>query len=259
MRKNVAGQKISAQLVSRTDGTDVTTGTTTVYVTGDGGTQTAGGGTVTHKGNGEWVYAPTQAETNYDHVRFTFANVAAVTAGLNVYTRFDANVTQFGGTAGTFAGGLPTANLNLGQDVSGAFTEASVGERLSYLNVAVSSVTDNVWGAAVRTLTALDEDGTTLDLDATIRSAVGLAAANLDAQLGDLPTAAETAAAWGASVVGNGRTRDYFLQGGMNKVSSDAAGTAFTIYATDDATTLYTATGTRLSTTVGGLRSLDPA
>lgn len=40
-----------------------------------------------------------------------------------------------------------------------------------------------VWATAARTLTALDEDNTTLDLDATIRAAVGLAAANLDTQI----------------------------------------------------------------------------
>jgi hypothetical protein len=40
-----------------------------------------------------------------------------------------------------------------------------------------------VWAHAGRTLTALDEDSTTIDLDNTIRSAVGLASANLDTQL----------------------------------------------------------------------------
>jgi hypothetical protein len=40
-------------------------------------------------------------------------------------------------------------------------------------------------------LTAIDEDSTTLDLDTTIRAAVGLASANLDTQLADLPTVAE--------------------------------------------------------------------
>lgn len=39
MRKNVSGQAISANLLSKTDGSAVTTGTTTVYVTGDAGTQ----------------------------------------------------------------------------------------------------------------------------------------------------------------------------------------------------------------------------
>jgi hypothetical protein len=39
----------------------------------------------------------------------------------------------------------------------------------------------------------LDEDSTTLDLDATIRAAVGLASANLDTQIGTLATAANLA------------------------------------------------------------------
>lgn len=41
----------------------------------------------------------------------------------------------------------------------------------------------DVWAVATRQLTALDEDSTTLDLDATIRAALGLASANLDTQL----------------------------------------------------------------------------
>lgn len=43
-----------------------------------------------------------------------------------------------------------------------------------------------VWEYATRTLTAIDEDSTTLDLDATIRGAVGLASANVDTQLADI-------------------------------------------------------------------------
>jgi hypothetical protein len=63
------------------------------------------------------------------------------------------------------------------------------------LNATVSSRSSHnvgdIWAAAARTLTALDEDSTTLDLDATIRAAMGLASANLDTQLADLPTVAE--------------------------------------------------------------------
>mgnify|MGYP006899586749 CR=1 FL=1 len=80
MLKNTASQTVSAQLVAVADGEDVTTGTTTVYVTGDAGTQASGGGTVAHEGNGCWSYVPTQAETNYSHVAYTFVNTAAVTA-----------------------------------------------------------------------------------------------------------------------------------------------------------------------------------
>ncbi len=40
-----------------------------------------------------------------------------------------------------------------------------------------------VWATTIRSLTVLDEDSTTLDLDATIRAAIGMASANLDTQL----------------------------------------------------------------------------
>lgn len=49
----------------------------------------------------------------------------------------------------------------------------------------------DVWAYSTRTLTAIDEDTTTLDLDATIRGAVGMSSANLDTQLNALPTTAE--------------------------------------------------------------------
>lgn len=91
MKKNLSGQTISAQLVSKTDGSAVTSGTTTVYITGDNGTQTQGSvssGAATHKGNGEWTYAPSQAETNFDHITFTFVNSSAINTGVQVYPTF---------------------------------------------------------------------------------------------------------------------------------------------------------------------------
>lgn len=91
MKKNTASQIVGAQLNSKTDGSAVTSGTTTVYVTGDGGTQAAGSvgsGACTHEGQGFWTYAPAQAETNYDHVAFTFVNTSAVNATVQVYPSF---------------------------------------------------------------------------------------------------------------------------------------------------------------------------
>jgi len=85
MFRNTASQYIAAQLVSKTDGSDVTTGTTTVYVTKDAGTQATGSGTVTHEGQGCWSYAPTQSETDASHVAFTFVNTSAVTATVQTY------------------------------------------------------------------------------------------------------------------------------------------------------------------------------
>lgn len=91
MKKNVASQVVVAQMINRTDGSPVTSGTTTVYVLGDGGTQATGSvasGAATHEGHGCWSYAPAQAETNYAHVAFTFENSTAINATVQIYTSF---------------------------------------------------------------------------------------------------------------------------------------------------------------------------
>lgn len=90
MRKNVASQIIGAQLVSASDGSAFT-GSVTCYVTGNGGTQAAGSvgsGACAHEGHGFHTYAPAQAETNYDHVAFTFTGAGAVPATVQVYPNF---------------------------------------------------------------------------------------------------------------------------------------------------------------------------
>ncbi len=67
---------------------------------------------------------------------------------------------------------------------------------------AATEIATAVWATATRQLTALDEDVTTLDLDATIRAAVGLASANLDTQLSTIDTVVD------AILVDTGTTLD---------------------------------------------------
>lgn len=90
MKKNVASQIIGAEMVSASDGSAFTS-TVTVYVTGDNGTQaigSVGSGVCTHKGNGYHSYVPAQAETNYDHIAFTFIGTGAVPQTVQLYTEF---------------------------------------------------------------------------------------------------------------------------------------------------------------------------
>ena len=54
MRKNEAGQVVAFQAVSSTDGSAVTTGSPTVYITIDGGTQATGTNSAIHEGQGAW-------------------------------------------------------------------------------------------------------------------------------------------------------------------------------------------------------------
>lgn len=89
MRKNISGQTIGVQMTDATSGAAFTAAVS-VLVTGDAGTQTAGGGVVTHEGNGYHSYAPTQAETNYTHVAFTFTGSGAIATTVQVYTELSA-------------------------------------------------------------------------------------------------------------------------------------------------------------------------
>jgi hypothetical protein len=95
MKKNAAGQKIGAQMISASDGSAFT-GAVTVYVTGDAGTQASGSvgsGACVHEGNGFHTYAPSQAETDYDHIAFTFIGSGAVPTTVQVYpTTIDTQV-----------------------------------------------------------------------------------------------------------------------------------------------------------------------
>ena len=87
MLKNIAGQSIGVQMTNATTGLPFT-GTVTVYVTGDRGTQTigsVGSGICVHEGKGLHTYAQAKAETNFDHVAFTFEGTGAITVTIQDY------------------------------------------------------------------------------------------------------------------------------------------------------------------------------
>jgi hypothetical protein len=78
-----------------------------------------------------------------------------------------------------------------------------------------------------------------------------------DVHLGATQDAA-SATAWGSSVVGNSRTRDMYLQGVTNKVAFDVPSAGnYTVYASDDTTTLKT--GTYTAAAGNPVIALDPA
>lgn len=168
MKKNVASQVIVAQLVSATDGSAVTSGTTTVYVLGDGGTQATGTGTVTHEGNGCWSYVPSQAETNYDHIAFTFANTSAVSVTVQVYTTFP----QTGDTYGSLPTNFPSFAITAG----GAVTAGTVSDKTGYsltqtfptnfADMAITATTGYVSVGTNNDKTGYSISGTTTTLDA---------------------------------------------------------------------------------------------
>lgn len=132
-----------------------------------------------------------------------------------------------------------------------------------------SGALDAVWSTAARVLTA----GTNIVLakgvgvtgfndlsQADVRTAVGLASANLDTQLGDLPTGVENAdALLGRNIAGgssSGRIVTDALRALRNRVVVD--GTTVTVYQEDDSATAWTGTATR-DATLDALKEINPA
>lgn len=220
MRKNVAGQTIGAQLISKTDGSPVTSGTTDVYITGDGGTQSLSGvspsGAV-HEGNGYWSYPPSQADTNYDHIAFTFVNSSAINVTVQVFTSYPQtgdNYARIGAAVGSPSAQTLSDDMADIKSKVDSYLDAAISSRLasaSYtapdnatialayarIGAAVGSpsaqtISDDLLDIKLKVDSNLDAtvssrlatSGYTAPLDAAgTRSAVGLASANLDTQL----------------------------------------------------------------------------
>ena len=113
MKKNVASQTIGAQLIAAADGSAFT-GAVTIKVTGDNGTQATGlvgSGACTHKGGGYHSYAPAQAETNYDHIAFSFSGTGAIPVTVQLNTDYPQTGDAYGliGSAGANLTALASA------------------------------------------------------------------------------------------------------------------------------------------------------
>lgn len=156
MKKNVAGQKIGAQIIDATG--SAYTSTVTVYVTGDAGTQalgSVGSGVCTHEGNGYHTYSPSQAETNYDIVAFTFVGGVPVTRELS--TQMDANIVAINGNTG----GVAAFDRATRCIVTGAVTGSPTTTSIPTTGLApAAAVTDQFKGQVLQ----FDEDTATANL-----------------------------------------------------------------------------------------------
>lgn len=226
MRKNVAGQRISAHLVSRTDGSDVTTGTTTVYVTVDG-TQSAGAGTVTHSGQGSWTYEPTQAETNGDHIAFTFKNSTAVSALVNVYTAFPQTGDSFA-RLGAPAGASVAADVAaVKADTANALTRLPASLVSGRMDASVGAMANDVLTSTALASSAVAEIADAVwDEDLAGHVSSGSTGETLNGALQEadyvpaLTSAGTAAAVWNAPTSGYGSAGSY---GALVKTNLDAA------------------------------------
>lgn len=283
MRRNVSGQFVGCQLISKTDGSAVTTGTTTVYVTGDAGTQAAGSvgsGACTHEGNGYWTYAPAQAETNYTQVAFTFVNTSACNVTVQIYPiSYDASGQMTGVTVGTnsdktgysLTQSFPTNFSSLAITVGGAVTAGTVSDKTGYsltqsfpTNFSSMAITA---GGAVTAGTVSDKTGYSLANGSISSLTFSAGAIDAAALAADCITSSELAATaaeeiadtiLGRNVAGGangGRMVKEALYANRNKVEVSAG--TLTVYGTDDITPAFTAT---VVTTAGNpISSIDPA
>lgn len=111
LQKNVAAQNVKFCLVNAATGAAMATATFTssAWVTKDGGSQAGFAGTFTTLGNGQYNYAPTQAETNAADVGIMIAVSGAVPVHMDFHTdQVDAN-------------GLPKVDV---EDIAGSATAA---------------------------------------------------------------------------------------------------------------------------------------
>lgn len=188
MIKNTAGQKIGAQMVSATDGSAFT-GAVTVNVTGDAGTQatgSVGSGACVHEGNGLHTYAPAQAETNYDHIAFTFVGTGAVPASVQVFPVAGDPFTRLGAPAGASVSAdvaamkLQTAAIETDtQDIQSRLPAALIGGRID----ATVDATGMEAGAIDAILDETIGDGTT-----TFRQALRVLVAGMAGKLSGAAT-----------------------------------------------------------------------
>jgi hypothetical protein len=135
MKKNVGSQVVGAQMVSATDGSAFTSAVT-VSVTGDGGTQatgSVGSGACTHEGNGYHAYVPAQAETNYDHVAFTFTGTGAVPQTVQAWPTFPQ-------TGDSFARLGAPAGASVSADIATRASQTSVDAVDDFLDTEIADI-----------------------------------------------------------------------------------------------------------------------
>lgn len=237
-------------VVQISDGAVQTSGCT-VRVIEQGGAEGDGGGTTSYSTDGVVLYTPTQAETD----QIGFVLIAKKTGCIPVSQTIITSASDVTGYAGvdwakvnapTSTVGLTNTSIATPSDSSGVTT------LLSRLSAARAGYLDNLSGGAVALAsTILDSAG--------IRSALGLASANLDTQLAALPTANQNADALiGRNIEGGsstGRTVAQALAFLRNKW--EVSGATLTVYGVDDSTPSWAASVTQ--TAGNPISAVDPA
>lgn len=154
-KKNTATE-LTFCLVSSTDGSAVTAGTTTCYYTLDGGTQ-ATGNTATHEGNGQWSVAIDAAHINGDTAGFLMINSSAVPVNIhvNTTTKLVSELNDIAATAIVSAGAITTSSgaVSTVSTVTNGVTVTTNNDKTGYT---ASTVSDKTGYSISGTITTLD-------------------------------------------------------------------------------------------------------
>lgn len=193
LQKNVASQKVTFGLVNASTGAALTSATFTssAWVTVDG-TQAGFGGSFTTLGNGQYQYAPTQAETNGTDIGIFIAPSGAVPVNLDFHTdQVDSNgflkvdlVDIAGSTVSTSSAqlGVNVVNVNAVAASSVTTINANLGttQPVNYTGTGASALVksdmQDIAGSAVSTSTA--------QIGANLVNIAGSAVSTSTAQLG---------------------------------------------------------------------------
>lgn len=141
-KKNTAVTGFPLALVSKTDGSAITTGTPSGFYLLDGGTQGSIAGAFTHEGNGQWSVNLTAGEMNGDIVGLLFTHTSAVPVHFTIKT-----VTKLVSELQDFASSVIT-NLLPAALVSGRI-DASVGAMAANVLTATAINADAITDAKV--------------------------------------------------------------------------------------------------------------
>jgi hypothetical protein len=158
LRKNVASQVIFFGGVSATTGAATAGLTWTGYVTKDAGSQASAGGSFSNLGNGQYSYAPTQAETNANAVGFFFVSSGYIPISIHCFTDVvdgngyaDVNLVDIAGNA------VSTGAAQLGVNVVKYNNETAVTDGNNYpsvnlVDIAGSTVSTTIAQLGVNTV-----------------------------------------------------------------------------------------------------------
>ncbi len=186
LRKNVASQVLTFNLVNATTGAALTSASVTTKVALDG-TQSGGAGTVTELGTGQYKYVPTQGETNGTTAGFSFTATNAVPVNLHCFiTALDPTDAVRGGmtalpnAAAEAAGGLYTRGAGAGQLSQSANGELGVATLTKTLTTYTSNTPQTGDAYAVVNSGTFGNAAIKTALDALVTT-VGVAGAGLTA------------------------------------------------------------------------------